>query len=141
MGYVEGTLIDLDKTPPELGQERRYISSAIVKRMDQNTVSSKKGTLYVLEGGLPIQDLENERVQANQLPHFILDRFSQGFPENWEKLKRHWVQFIESNKTNIENIDEAGEEEEEGEDRIGKAIAGKDTESRMLTKQCQVLIS
>ena len=102
--YVEGTLIDLDKTPPELGQERRYISSAIVKRMDQNTVSSKKGTLYVLEGGLAIQDLENERVQVNQLPQFILDKFSQGFPDNWEKLKSHWVQFIESNKTNIENM-------------------------------------
>ena len=96
--YVEGDLLDLD-TSKDLSSElsRRYMTSRIVRRVNNVTIGTKK-TLYVLEGELLLRDFDTSRI--GQTPFFILDKFKHGFPANWEKLLKHWVRMETQNSKN-----------------------------------------
>ena len=61
------------------------MTSRITRRISDNVVWSKK-TLYILEGILAVKDLED----TERTPSFIIDKFMFGFPENWEKMTKHW---------------------------------------------------
>ena len=96
--YVEGDLLDLD-TSKDLSSElsRRYMTSRIVRRVNNVTIGTKK-TLYVLEGELMLRDFDTSKI--GQTPFFILDKFKHGFPANWEKLVKHWVRMETQNSKN-----------------------------------------
>ena len=100
--YVEGEYIDFDASRDTSSEEnRRYVTSKIVSRISSNRITTKK-RVYVLEGPLVIKDFEQEK--QSPTPLFILDKFSSGFPENWEKIVNHWAKFEERNKVNISNM-------------------------------------
>jgi len=99
--YVEGHLLDLDST--DLGlSDQIWLTSKITTRITSRQVATKGGTNYVLEGPLvPKTNPElsvrgkNDVKEDYPMPLFIQDRFSQGFPENWERLVSQWVRFAE----------------------------------------------
>ena len=100
--YIEGEYIDFDTSGDSSTEEgRRYVTSRIISRISANRVTTKK-RVYVLEGPLVVKDFEREK--KNPTPLFILDKFSNGFPENWQKILNHWAKFDERNKLNISNM-------------------------------------
>ena len=100
--YVEGDLLDFDVSGDASGDMfKRYMTSRIVHWLGPNKIASKK-RIYVLEGPLAIKD-PNEEL-AHPTPSFILDKFRDGFPENWEKLTKHWSRMEEQNKKNFKNM-------------------------------------
>ena len=97
--YIEGEYIDFDTSGDSSTEEgRRYVTSRIISRISANRVTTKK-RVYVLEGPLVVKDFEGEK--KNPTPLFILDKFSNGFPENWQNILNHWAKFDERNKLNI----------------------------------------
>eukprot|EP00090_Calanus_glacialis_P046750 TRINITY_DN9329_c0_g1_i1.p1 TRINITY_DN9329_c0_g1~~TRINITY_DN9329_c0_g1_i1.p1 ORF type:complete len:646 (-),score=260.72 TRINITY_DN9329_c0_g1_i1:23-1876(-) len=103
--YVEGDLLDLDKSDMGLGNDQRWVTSKIVKRVSSNRVATKKGTVYVLEGQLVVRNVEGDKlVEDGPTPHFIIDKFKEGFPENWERLVNHWIKFNDQNSINSVNM-------------------------------------
>eukprot|EP00092_Neocalanus_flemingeri_P036852 GFUD01040113.1.p1 GENE.GFUD01040113.1~~GFUD01040113.1.p1 ORF type:complete len:1327 (-),score=341.09 GFUD01040113.1:265-4245(-) len=103
--YVEGDLLDLDNSSRGVGQDQRWVTSKIVKRHSSNRVATKKGTVYVLEGQLVVRNVEGDNVVGDApTPNFILDKFNDGFPENWERLTNHWIKFNDQNSINAVNM-------------------------------------
>ena len=99
--YIEGDLLDLDTTKDSSSEmSSRYMTSRIVRRISSNVIGTKK-RIYVLEGPLAIKDIEEEL--KHQTPQFIMDRFKFGFPENWDRLVKHWTRLENQNKKNYEN--------------------------------------
>ena len=77
--YLEGNKLD-----PATGAyfEAPWQSSRIMTRISERVVATKKGTRYVLEGGLRVR--ESETPDSSPMPEFIIDNFAGGFPENWQ---------------------------------------------------------
>ena len=100
--YIEGDLLDFDTSKDTSSDmTRRYMTSRITRRISANVVGSKK-TLYVLEGILAVKDFEEEKNQRT--PSFIIDKFMFGFPENWEKMTKHWIRMEAQNSKNYANM-------------------------------------
>eukprot|EP00092_Neocalanus_flemingeri_P036853 GFUD01040114.1.p1 GENE.GFUD01040114.1~~GFUD01040114.1.p1 ORF type:complete len:1103 (-),score=286.31 GFUD01040114.1:106-3414(-) len=102
--YVEGDLLDLDNSCRGVGQDERWLSSKIVKRLSSNRVATKKGTVYVLVGQLVVRNIEGENVGDATTPNFIIDKFKDGFPEKWERLTKHWIKLNDQTRINAVNI-------------------------------------
>jgi len=99
--YVEGDIIDLDSSNLGVGQDQRWVTSRIVRRVCKDRVATKGGTTYVLEGPLVIRPEEGGKmVEDGPTPNFVLDKFKDGFPENWSKIVNHWIKFNEQNIIN-----------------------------------------
>ena len=103
--YVEGDIIDLDSSNLGVGQDQRWVTSRIVKRVCKDRVATKGGTTYVLEGPLVIRPEEGGKmVEDGPTPNFVLDKFKDGFPANWERIVNHWIKFNEQNAINTTNM-------------------------------------
>jgi len=103
--YVEGDLIDLDKSSLGVGQDQRWVTSKIVTRVSRERVATKGGTIYVLEGPLVVRNVESGKmVEDGPTPNFVIDKFREGFPENWERIVNHWIKFNEQNTINSSNM-------------------------------------
>jgi len=103
--YVEGDLLDLDSDNLKVGSDQRWVTSKIVTRVANNRVATKKGTVYVLEGQLVVRNFEGDKlVEDGPTPNFIIDKFKDGFPENWQRLISHWIKFNDQNNINNVNM-------------------------------------
>jgi len=103
--YVEGDIIDLDSSNMGVGQDQRWVTSRIVRRVCKDRVATKGGTTYVLEGPLVIRPEEGGKmVEDGPTPNFVLDKFKDGFPENWSRIVNHWIKFNEQNIINTTNM-------------------------------------
>jgi len=103
--YVEGDIIDLDSSNMGVGQDQRWVTSRIVRRVCKDRVATKGGTTYVLEGPLVIRPVEGGKmVEDGPTPNFVLDKFKDGFPENWSRIVNHWIKFNEQNIINTTNM-------------------------------------
>ncbi|XP_046983061.1 uncharacterized protein LOC124553212 [Schistocerca americana] len=58
----------------------------IIKRIDSHTVASRNS----------LCKLKNFRDEDCDVPHFIKNRFSCGFPKDWELLRRKWIMFLKA---------------------------------------------
>ena len=87
--YVEGNKLNISSGS---FSEERWCTSKIVNRITDKEVVTKKGRVYVLEGNLTIRP--NEQTDNLPIPTFILDKFTTGFPENWEQLMNTWTSWI-----------------------------------------------
>ena len=92
--YLEGNKLD-----PATGAyfEAPWQSSRIMTRISERVVATKKGTRYVLEGGLRVR--ESETPDSSPMPEFIVDNFAGGFPENWQTLVASWSAWLERQKS------------------------------------------
>jgi hypothetical protein len=88
--FIEGNKLD---SATGAYFDERWTTSRIVSRTDEKTVATKKGSRYVLEGGLRVRD--SEMVGSAPIPGFIIANFAAGFPENWEQLVSNWVTWVE----------------------------------------------
>ena len=92
--YLEGNKLD-----PTTGAyfEERWHTSRIMTRISERVVATKKGTRYVLEGGLRVRD--SELLGSSPIPEFIVNNFAGGFPESWETLVVSWTAWLERQKS------------------------------------------
>jgi len=92
--YLEGNKLD-----PTTGAyfEERWHTSRIMTRISERVVATKKGTRYVLEGGLRVRD--SELLGSSPIPEFIMNNFAGGFPESWETLVVSWAAWLERQKS------------------------------------------
>lgn len=92
--YLEGNKLD-----PTTGAyfEERWHTSRIMTRISERVVATKKGTRYVLEGGLRVRD--SELLGSSPIPEFIVNNFASGFPESWETLVVSWTAWLERQKS------------------------------------------
>jgi len=100
--YVEGDLLDLDSSSPIVGSDQKWVTIKIYRRVSNTRVATKKGTVYVLEGQLVVRSgrEKDKLAEDGPTPNFILDKFRDGFPENWERLVGHWIKFDDQNSIN-----------------------------------------
>ena len=92
--YLEGNKLD-----PTTGAyfEERWHTSRIMTRISERVVATKKGTRYVLEGGLRVRD--SEMLGSSPIPEFIVNNFAEGFPESWKTLVASWSAWLERQKS------------------------------------------
>ena len=92
--YLEGNKLD-----PTTGAyfEERWHTSRIMTRISERVVATKKGTRYVLEGGLRVRD--SELAGSSPIPEFIVNNFAGGFPESWQTLVVSWAAWLERQKS------------------------------------------
>ena len=91
--YLEGN--KLDSTTGAYFEERWH-TSRIVTRISDRVVATRKGTQYVLEGGLRVRESQTD---CSPIPEFILNNFAHGFPESWQTLVTSWVAWLERQKS------------------------------------------
>ena len=102
--YIEGDLKDVDNSIKDQGsfESSRYKTSSVARRISARVLATKnkerKKRLYVLEGNLAEEE-DNTRT-----PHFIVENFKFGFPENWEKIVKHWIRIEAQNSKNYVNM-------------------------------------
>ena len=102
--YIEGDLKDVDNSIKDQRsfKSSRYRTSSVTRRKAARVVATKnkerKKRLYVLEGNLAEEE-DNTRT-----PHFIVENFKFGFPENWEKIVKHWIRIEAQNSKNYLNM-------------------------------------
>ena len=91
--YLEGN--KLDSTTGAYFEERWH-TSRIVTRISDRVVATRKGTQYVLEGGLRVRESQTD---CSPIPEFIVNNFAHGFPESWQTLVTSWVAWLERQKS------------------------------------------
>ena len=102
--YIEGDLKEVDTSMKEQRsfESSRYRTSIITRRISARVVATKnkerKKRLYVLEGFL-VEENNNPWT-----PHFIMEKFKFGFPDNWEKIVEHWIRIEKHNSKNYVNM-------------------------------------
>ena len=91
--YLEGN--KLDSTTGAYFEERWH-TSRIVTRISDRVVATRKGTQYMLEGGLRVRESQTD---CSPIPEFIVNNFAHGFPESWQTLVTSWVAWLERQKS------------------------------------------
>ena len=103
--YIEGDLKDVDNSIKDRRsfESSRYKTSSVVRRISARVLATKnkerKKRLYVLEGILAEEENNNPRT-----PHFIMEKFKFGFPDNWENIVKHWIRIEAQNSKNYLNM-------------------------------------
>jgi len=101
--HIGGQLLDLNSDDPNRHRGQRWVTTKIVKRISARKVATKKSH-YVLEGPLEANPPDNSDGDTGDTPIFIIDKFADGFPSNWDLLVKRWIELRSSSElTKINN--------------------------------------